>query len=233
MSMNCAIMQPTYLPWSGYFNLISESDIFVFLDDVQFNRRSWQSRNRILLNGKSFLLTIPTKKKGGDALINEIEVAHDVKWRNKHLITISRAYANLEYGKEVLDIVNLTLSKKLDKLLDYNIEIIQTLSNALGLSPEWKFSSEMNCNFQRSKKIEYITKQLGCDKYWSPLGSKQYLEEDKAFQSSEINLAFQLFTPREYPQNSAEFIASLSIIDVIAHLGIDGTKEYIKTEGVI
>ena len=118
-------------------------------------------------------------------------------------------------------------------MLDYNIEIIQTLSNALGLSPEWKFSSEMNCNFQRSKKIEYITKQLGCDKYWSPLGSKQYLEEDKAFQSSEINLAFQLFTPREYPQNSAEFIASLSIIDVIAHLGIDGTKEYIKTEGVI
>lgn len=59
--MKCGIMQPTYLPWSGYFNLISSVDIFVFLDDIQFNRRSWQTCNRVLLRGEEYMLSVSTK----------------------------------------------------------------------------------------------------------------------------------------------------------------------------
>ena len=60
--MRCAIMQPTYLPWAGYFNLISQVDRFVFLDDVQFEKQSWQTRNRILLQGEECLISVPVRK---------------------------------------------------------------------------------------------------------------------------------------------------------------------------
>jgi len=73
--MIVSIMQPTYLPWIGYFDLISKSDIFVFLDDVQFSRRSWQQRNRILLDGKETMLTIPIQNKGKrEQLIKDVLV---------------------------------------------------------------------------------------------------------------------------------------------------------------
>ena len=68
--MIVSIMQPTYLPWIGYFDLIAKADIFVFLDDVQFSRRSWQQRNRVLLDGKEMMLTIPTKNKGKRTISN-------------------------------------------------------------------------------------------------------------------------------------------------------------------
>ena len=82
--MKCAIMQPMYLPWAGYFNLIAAVDTFVFLDDVQLERQSWQTRNRILLGGKEVLLSVPTQRVPLDTPIELIALADATRWRHRH-----------------------------------------------------------------------------------------------------------------------------------------------------
>lgn len=85
-------MQPTYLPWAGYFHLIGTVDKFVFLDDVQFERRSWQSRNRILLEGREHYLTVPVRKASRSELIKNIAIDNDQEWRKRHLQLLRQAY---------------------------------------------------------------------------------------------------------------------------------------------
>ena len=98
-----AIMQPTYLPWAGYFNLISHADTFVILDDVQFAARSWQQRNRVVLNGEPHMLTVPVLAKGRPGmLIREAHTDETQKWRPKHIATIHRAYDRHPHGNSVL-----------------------------------------------------------------------------------------------------------------------------------
>src|SRR5205085_517194 len=88
-----AIMQPTYLPYLGYFHLIAASDVFVFLDDVQFARRSWQQRNRIWGAAGEVMLSVPVQKTDRDAPICEIEISEAEPWREKHLASVRHAYA--------------------------------------------------------------------------------------------------------------------------------------------
>ena len=81
--MIVSIMQPTYFPWLGYFDLIASADIFVFLDDVQFSYRSWQQRNRILNLGKEKMLTVPVINKGEGKRIEDILIDENENWREK------------------------------------------------------------------------------------------------------------------------------------------------------
>ena len=90
--MKCVVMQPTYLPWTGYFNLIFQSDVFVFLDDVQYERGSWQNRNRILLNGQPHFLTVPSIRTQLSEQIKMVEIDAKKNWRSKHVKTIKQAY---------------------------------------------------------------------------------------------------------------------------------------------
>ena len=86
MGKICSIMQPTYLPWAGYFNLISSSDFFVFLDDVQFSKQSWQNRNRILIGDKMHWLTVPVLRENLKDKIYKIKIDDTRNWRKKHII---------------------------------------------------------------------------------------------------------------------------------------------------
>ena len=86
--MIVSIMQPTYLPWLGYFDLIARSDIFVFLDDVQFSYRSWQQRNRILDLGKEKMLTVPVVRRGNRTNILDTVIDERQLWREKHFNSI-------------------------------------------------------------------------------------------------------------------------------------------------
>ena len=91
MTVTAAIMQPTYLPYLGYFELIAAADVFVFLDDVQLARRSWQSRNRILTASGELMLTVPTKKAPREARLDAIEIDDGQPWRERHLAAIRHA----------------------------------------------------------------------------------------------------------------------------------------------
>ncbi|WP_413173376.1 WbqC family protein [Anabaena azotica] len=222
-------MQPTYMPWAGYFNLISQSDVFVFLDDVQFEKSSWQNRNRILLNGQVHWITVPTQRLYLGEYINNIQINDQRNWRNKQFELIRHAYNKHIYRNEILKLVEIILDTKIKSLLSLNTKIIQAVVNKLELSAHIFFSSELNIHGQRSERLIKICNHFGCDEYLSPLGASEYLLQDGNFNNSSVRLLFQKFEPIPYPQlKQQEFVSHLSIIDIIANLGWEKTLQYIQ-----
>lgn len=223
-------MQPTYLPWSGYFNLIHRADKFVFLDDVQYEKQSWQSRNRIILQGKEHLLAVPVAQSSLDTPINGIAISNRAPWQKKHWMTLQAAYGKAPHGSCVLDVLERFYTGTApESLSELNQGIIRSLASALGLETEFVRSSDLACEGIRSKRLINICEKLGCDEYLSPVGSRQYLLEDRFEELSAIGLSFQVFVPAPYEQyRSTAFVSHLSIVDVMANLGADPTRIYIS-----
>lgn len=229
MTKRCAIMQPTYLPWAGYFNLISSVDYFYYLDDAQYERGSWHNRNRILLGGKSHWLTVPVVRKFlGQQLKNVLLNPLQTNWRKKHVDSIRHAYGRCPYIKDLSDILSIIEKGTQTVLADINIEIIEQICITLDINTQRSRSSEKGGNLPRSKKLVELCCQADCTEYLSPIGAKDYLIADGFENLSSISLHFQNFKPNAYPQSKTQdFISHLSILDVIANLGIKASKDYI------
>jgi len=230
MSKICAIMQPTYLPWIGYFNLIHSSDFFVFLDDVQFSKQSWQNRNKILIKKKIHWLTVPVIKKRLEDRINQIKIDDTQKWRKKHTKSIKQNYFNHKYFNDLEIILELINDKEMHYLLDLNISIIKAISSALDIkSSKFLLSSKLNKTGSRSEKLLKIIKELNCDVYLSPEGSKNYIESDLILNKSGIKIVYQNFKLKKYDQkNSINHISHLSAIDIIANIGLKNCEKFIE-----
>ncbi|WP_368634249.1 WbqC family protein [Kurthia gibsonii] len=228
--MKCAIMQPTYLPWSGYFNLINEVDYFVFLDDVQFNKRSWQQRNRILQNGKELMLSIPvlTKNKSTQKII-DVEINNEIDWKKQHLKSIEFSYKKSEFYNQIMPFVEMIYRFQTNKLVDFTLHFILKTIELLAINTTIVYSHSINSKTKKSQHLIDICTYLNCEHYLSPQGSKEYIEAENLFEKSNINVIYQSFNPSAYKQtNTNDFISHLSILDVLFHLGVEGTKEYIR-----
>src|SRR5262249_32638677 len=133
LMVTAAIMQPTYLPYLGYFHLIAASDVFVFLDDVQFARRSWQQRNRIFGAAGEVMLSVPVQKTDRDAAISEIELSDAEPWREKHLGSVRHAYAKRPFFAEGMAFLEAEFARPATKLADLNCGLIEAAAARLGL----------------------------------------------------------------------------------------------------
>ena len=226
--MRCVIMQPTYLPWAGYFNLMATADFFVFLDDVQFEKQSWQNRNRILLNGQPHWLTVPVKRNHLSDQVKDIIVDDQRNWRKKHLELLRHTYTRHPYAGEMLEHVSGSLQHSTNQLSDLNVNFIRNTAKLLNLNPKFVYSSELNIHGARSEKLLSICNQLDCNRYLSPRGSADYLAEDAVFDNSNVVLEFQNFDPQLYSQHGEpSFVSHLSVVDVLANLGKTLTREYV------
>ncbi|MDF3033473.1 MAG: hypothetical protein K0R76_427 [Alphaproteobacteria bacterium] len=217
----CAIMQPTYLPWVGYFSLIQYVDYFIFLDDVQFSRQSWQSRNKVLINGVSGWLSVPVLRPNGlKTSINQVLVDDNQKWRENHIQKLSQSYGKhpffneLGYIHDVMnDYSNLNLSK-------VNENIIIKISNYLNIQTIFFHSSSFDIKANRSEKLYLLCQEVKADTYVSPPGSKEYLDEDEFEALYPIGLEYFCHSQKPYAQRGArEFIEKLSIYDLLANYG--------------
>jgi hypothetical protein len=220
-------MQPTFLPWAGYFNLIASVDTFIFLDDVQFQRRSWQTRNRIVLQGREHLLTQPVKKCSQQTLLKDVQLVADPSWRTQHIQCLNSAYAKLPFAEDILALIQTHYGAGEDHLATFNINLIRNLADHMGIDAHFAIASELNCSGTRSDHLDKLCRQVGADHYLSPAGSKQYLIEDDFQALSGMQLSFQEFTPQPYTQkNCDQFISHMSVVDVIANLGAAAAKRY-------
>lgn len=223
-------MQPTYLPWAGYFNLMARVEKFVFLDDVQFARRSWQSRNRILLDGKEHLFTVPVRKNERSVLLRDVEIVEQGFWREDHWKTLVAAYAKAPHGRALLDAIEPCYhAAGLEKLADFTIALISRIAEILKISTTTIRASSLECSGKRSEHLLNICQELGCNRYFSPAGASGYLEQDGFAGHAGVQLNFQDFDPPAYAQRgTSNFLSHLSVVDVIAHLGPEGASEYVR-----
>lgn len=221
-------MQPTYLPWSGYLNLIARSDVFVLLDDVQFEKQSWQSRNRILLNGRAHQLSVPVRHSGLTTIMRDVAIDYATDWPSAHLRTLEHAYSRAPHGPDVIAAVRPHIEARPPLLVDLTVPIIKSIAGRLGLTAHLERASALGLQGQRSEHIIAICHAVGATTYLSPSGSRTYMEEDRFEDLAGIPIEYQVFDPAPYPQRRTnEFVSHLSILDVIAHLGWEAARTYV------
>lgn len=206
------IHQPDFLPWIGFFQKLKKSDIFVVLDDVQFIRRGWINRDKILINNKHSWLTVPVKSKGKyEELIKNIMIDYSKNWVDEFSKTIFHNYHKCPYYEEHGPKMIKIFQKKQKYLIDLNMELIEYVSRYFKIKRKIIFSSSLKLKKKKSEKILEILKLLNANEYITGSGSKNYLDE-KIFERENIKLNFynKLSNSRNDKTNTTE---DLSIFD--------------------
>jgi hypothetical protein len=230
----CAIMQPTYLPWLGYFDLIANSRDFIFLDDVKFNKSSYHHQNKILGANGTISLSVPTRAHKGrtDTLINEVEIDDSRRWRKKHLSSIQQSYGKAPYYGEIYPHIENILYSNITNLSELNIKLIKLFSSMLLLDSNFHVASRMEGKAQDKvqRLIEFCQMQE-CTSYYSPIGSLDYLDSYKnkeLFNNANISIYFQQFKLAPYFQKQVIFTPYMSIIDALMYCGSENVRVILK-----
>ncbi|MCJ7625269.1 MAG: WbqC family protein [Anaerolineaceae bacterium] len=225
--MKCVILQPSYIPWRGYFHQIAKADIFVFYDDVQYDKRGWRNRNQIKTSQGIQWLTIPVHSKGvqlKNRPIHSIEIAHEHSWQSDHWKAIKYAYQKAPFFDQYSSILESHFQKKSEYLADFTIELTVSLAKELGINyTEFIRSSTLNIRGQKTDRLINILKELNADHYITGPSAKSYIEEEK-FKQHGIFLEIMNYEYREYPQLFPPFVGNVSIIDLLFMTGKDALK---------
>jgi len=227
-----AIMQPTYLPWLGYFAMIEKVDTFVFLDNVQFDSRSWQQRNKIKAELKHLWLTISVNKKGlSDQKINAVSCLNLEKDLEKHLASIRHCYRKSVHYDDFYDVfcdfVWSAAKQSKGYLARFNMVLTQKLCSFVGIEKPFILSSELNVAGKKETLLANICEHLGANSYLSPVGSKVYLEESDVFSSKGIEVCYHNYTPPHHPQLFDDFVENMACVDAFFNVQRDSLKELI------
>ncbi len=221
-------MQPTFMPWLGYFAMIREVDKFVILDHVQFNRRSWQQRNQILNNQIVKWLSVPVYQKGNyEEKIKNIKINYNQNFPQKILNQIYEGYKNAKYFSLFYEYLENIFKKEFIFLCDLNSYFIKSIAKELSFTTEFINSSDLDLAGSKDKLIFNICKKLNANFYLSPEGSKNYIDNSNYFTESKINLNYHTYKHPKYKQISNSFVSHLSIIDLIFNEGFIEAKKII------
>lgn len=226
-----AITQPTYLPWMGYFEMIYQADVFVFLDSVQFEKQCWQSRNRIRTpSGDTIWLSAPVSKHPLSTPLSDIELApNPANWRKKHLKSIIANLQKAPFFPDIEPYLSEFYTRPHTLLADQNIELITELCSHIGLETEFVRSSELSVPGQREELLINICREFSGDRYYSNAGSSDYLDESRMdFEKAGIRLDYQDWEHPVYEQMGEGFVSHLSVIDGLACIGREKTLEEVS-----
>lgn len=225
--MKIVIIQPSFLPWRGYFHLIKRSDIFVFYDDVQYDKNSWRNRNIIKTGNGSQWITVPVlaKNKFGQK-INEAMINNCAGgiWRKKIWNAICYSYSKAEYFNEFLPFLKDIFSKEWHSLSELDIYAIIKICDLLGIKRKFYRSSELAVQGERVSRLVGICKKLGGTHYISGPSAKNYIMNDEDFTNNGIKLEFHNYDYPAYKQLYRDFIPNVSVIDLLFNCGKDSFR---------
>ena len=217
-----SIRQPGYLPYLGFFKKIESTDVFVFLDDVQYSRGDWDNRNKIRTDEDSMWLTVPILNKSGK-LINQVEIDYSKDWLYKHKSAIKFNYDHSPFFDLYWNDIESILDQSHKKLLDLNMSLINYFMSILEIKTKTVLSSDLNINSTGSKKLLDICKSLGGDTYLSGELGENYLDTE-IFENENIQVIFEKFSHPTYSQKYSKFIPNMSIVDLLFNEGKNSIK---------
>ncbi|MEI8289511.1 MAG: WbqC family protein [Verrucomicrobiota bacterium] len=225
--MNCVILQPSYIPWRGYFHQIQKADIFVFYDCVQYDHLGWRNRNQIKTPQGNQWLTIPVRTKGllaKSTHIKDIPIICTMPWRRKHLATLKQNYGKAPHFKRYLPLLESFYARRDALLADFTCDLTVALARELGIS-HTKFirSSTLNLQGQKTDRLLEALKQLGARHYISGPSARDYMEMEK-FAAAGITVEFMEYKYPEYPQLHGAFQPGVTILDLLFNTGPDAAR---------
>jgi hypothetical protein len=225
-----SVMQPYLFPYLGYFQLAHAADHFVFLDDVDFIKKGWINRNRILGNNDAQYFTVPLKKASQNRKINEINVSIEEKWLKKFFNTLYHQYKKAPNFEKVQVVLSKVINTNRDGYLisDLAIESIESVFQYLEIGFSYSRSSELaKSTLKGQEKIISICQANSSVHYINPInGRSLYSKGD--FEKENIKLSFIEMNDIRYKQfDHNGFVPFLSIIDCLMFLTEDEIKRYL------
>lgn len=230
--MKVAMMQPAFMPWQGFFELIYNSEVFIFLDDFQFSVQSFHQRNKLFISkNKVGWYSVPIQKSISFlSQLNNTKINESTLWREKMWKRLLANYSKAPFFNELLPIIQGWLFKKYNSLAELNIEFIILVCKLMGIDRNFLFSSNLHIESRSSFRVLELLKLVSADCYYCAHGSFGYMLKERVFPVQNINVLFQNYQPQPYAQvrNSEEFIPYLSILDALFNIGPNETLKLIK-----
>jgi hypothetical protein len=216
--MRVAIVQPSYLPWRGYFDLIDSVELFVVYDDVQFTRRDWRSRNRLKTPNGLCWLTVPVRHVSRSQRICDTEIDYSRDWQRQHLELIRRNLAGAPFLGDALRVVEAPLLAGHRTISELNVALMRSCCRYLGINTPLRLSSELNATGSKTERLIQVLTAVGATEYLSGPRARAYLDES-LFRAAGITLRYVTYDYPPYPQLWGDFEPAVSIVDTIANCG--------------
>lgn len=230
-------MQPYFFPYLGYFQLIAASDVFVSLDDVNFIKKGWINRNRLVFNNKPVFFTVPLENASQNRLICDTRIAATefVTWKDNILKSVTAFYKKFPFYAEGMSILEAVFEQPAITISDMALASVRACCDALHMSTSITISSTTpqaeNC--KKEKKLIAICKSLQADTYLNPIGGVDLYSQDM-FTQDGIRLQFLKPELAPYTAGKREFIPALSILDVIFTCGCERTsREFLNIATIL
>lgn len=225
-----AIMQPYFMPYIGYFQLINSVDKFVIYDNIQYTKKGWINRNRILTNSKEQLITLSIKKDSD--YLNVVDRELSESWerdKNKMLNVIKSSYSKAPYYLEAYTLISECLNNPQVNLFEFIYDSIILINNYLEVKTPIIISSTIDIDhtLKSQEKVLSLCKAQNADVYINSIGGVE-LYDKKTFKEHNIELNFIKSNPINYKQFNNEFIPWLSIIDVLMFNSKEEIKNYLN-----
>ena len=222
--MVCAIHQPNYLPYPGFFDKILKSDVFIIYDTAQFRKNNFQNRNRVCSSDGWQWLTVPVKHSFGQ-MIKDVEIENPLKALKSNWMKLQSLYGKAPHFKQYSSTFESIYSSKYCELAKLNYDLITAICSILNLNPKFiKSSSLGEIESKRTEALIKMCKKVGANTYISGESGKSYLDVEM-IENSGIKIIFQDFVHPVYRQfNNNTFQPYMSIIDLIFNYGKEGLK---------
>ncbi len=228
--MIATIHQPEYLPWIGFFSKMLNSDIFVLLDNVQFEKNNFQNRNRVRTKDGWIWLTVPVITKGKSfQRIDEVEIDNlrNLTWQKKHFTALELNYSKAQFFREHKEFFKELYTKPWNKLTELNETIIKYIKEQLELKTRVVKVSELKAEGKSTELLIDILKKLNATTYLSGSHGKGYMDLPR-FNEEGISVIFNEFEHPSYKQIYEPFIPAMSIVDMLFTQGKEKSKELLS-----
>jgi hypothetical protein len=213
------VLQPGYLPWLGYFDLLQKTDVFVHYDDVQFDKHGWRNRNRVKGPKGAIWLTVPVFHSGraGQSIL-DVEIDDRQDWRRKHLSTVAQSYARAPFIDTVLPRLRNIIERPWLRLVDLDLALIDWLAMEIGIATPRHRASELDVGGDRNERLINLCRHFRATRYVSGNAAQDYLDEAQ-FAAAGIGVVWHNYIHPSYPQRHGEFVPYLSVLDLILNVG--------------
>lgn len=218
-----AAIQPGYLPWLGFFDLMKRCDVFVIEDCLQYTKQDWRNRNRIRTPQGTAYLTVPVRRPAHDCPINLVEIDNSQPWARRHWNLLRQHYGSAPYWQQYAGIINDTFTRSWARLVDLDLWWITFLAQEFGISTPVLVLSELDVP-RKTDKTQWLidlTEAVGATRFIEGKSGRDFVDVSQ-FDRAGKSISFQEYVCKPYRQQYAPFISHLSALDLLLNEGPEG-----------
>lgn len=223
--MIVAALQPGYLPWLGFFDLIKRSDLFVIEDSLKYTKQDWRNRNRIRAAQGFAYLTVPVKRGATSLAINEVEIDNGQPWPRRNWNLLIENYRNAPFWSTYEPFLSETFGRTWTRLIDIDLWFIEFLTKEFNISTPTTLLSELPVKFtpDKTQSLVDLARTVDADTFLEGSSGRDFIDTDR-FEAAGLRVIFQDYACRPYGQQFKPFVSHLSAIDLLLNEGPAGSE---------